>query len=237
MYHGIFEKYTQFSLYYGTQSHLRLHGIGLLLILQSKNSSLTVTSNTSSLLSLHPDSKLIQAVKKCKFLLQEINSFSAIVNHRPLMGLFQKDVYKIKNPRLMRLEEKLLGYNIKIIWMSGKKNLAVELPSKPVLEEYEDGLMCLAVSNPQYLYEAINEPYRQIIATLRAGSHPQCLQESHPSRQFSSMWDDLSLLKIDSVSSDTLITYQRSSSSCRTTLFSKENSYSPSKSTSRNNQN
>ena len=48
------------------------------------------------------------AVDKCSFYLKGAPSFNVMTDHKPLKGIFRKDLFDIGNPRLQRIREKLL---------------------------------------------------------------------------------------------------------------------------------
>ena len=54
------------------------------------------------------------AVDKCSFYLKGAPSFTVVTDHKPLEGIFKKDLFDIGNPRLQRIREKLLEYNFSV---------------------------------------------------------------------------------------------------------------------------
>ena len=67
---------------------------------------------------------ILVAVRKCDFYLRGLPSFEVITDHRPLLGVFKNDIFKLDNARLMRIREKLIPYNFTISWIEGKKMLS-----------------------------------------------------------------------------------------------------------------
>ena len=68
-------------------------------------------------------------------------SFEVVTDHRPLVGVFKNDIFKLDNARLMRIREKMIPYNFKVTWIEGKQNaIADALSRAPVFpaEEEED---------------------------------------------------------------------------------------------------
>ena len=62
-------------------------------------------------------------------------------DHKPLEGIFTKDLYDILNPRLQCLREKLVEYNFTVKWVSGKSHHIADAMSRAPLfspEETED---------------------------------------------------------------------------------------------------
>ena len=67
--------------------------------------------------------------------------FTVATDHKPLEGIFAKDLYDIPNPRLQRLHEKLVEYNFTLTWVLGKNHhIADALSRAPLLspEETDD---------------------------------------------------------------------------------------------------
>ena len=59
------------------------------------------------------------AVKKCDFHLRGLPHFEVHTDHKPLEGIFRKGISEMDNARLMRMREKLVMYNFKVIWVPG----------------------------------------------------------------------------------------------------------------------
>ena len=43
-----------------------------------------------------------------------------MTDHKPLVGIFQKTLYELSNPRLRRMREKMSGYTFNVEWVAGK---------------------------------------------------------------------------------------------------------------------
>ena len=54
---------------------------------------------------------IIWAIQKCSFFLEGLSNFLVLTNHRPLEGIFQKDLFDLPSPRLQRMCEKVAMYN------------------------------------------------------------------------------------------------------------------------------
>ena len=50
------------------------------------------------------------AMQKCKFFLKGIERFEIIMDHRPLVGIFEKSLPQINNTRITCLREKIIDY-------------------------------------------------------------------------------------------------------------------------------
>ena len=74
------------------------------------------------------------AVSKCSFYLKGCESFTVVTDHRPLEGVFKKDIFReIPNPRLQRIREKLPEFNIIVKWVPGKSHHIADALSRAPL--------------------------------------------------------------------------------------------------------
>ena len=82
---------------------------------------------------------IVWAAKKLEFFLRGAPRFKVITDHRPLVGLFQKELFQIPNPRLLRLREKLAGLVFEVEWRPGKEHrIADALSRAPVFQPPEN---------------------------------------------------------------------------------------------------
>ena len=70
------------------------------------------------------------AVSKCSFYLKGSENFTVATDHRPLEGIFRKDLFEIPNPRLQRICEKLVEYNMVVKWVPGKSHFMADTLSR-----------------------------------------------------------------------------------------------------------
>ena len=92
----------------------RLHGLGFALmqrnggehfLIQCGSCSLTPTQQRYATVEL--ECMAIQwAIKKSEFYLRGLPNFDVLTNHRPLVGVFRKQLSLLENARLMRMREK-----------------------------------------------------------------------------------------------------------------------------------
>ncbi len=194
---------------YDAEGHMRLIHCG--------SRSLTETESRYATIELECLA-IKYAIDKCSFYLKGMGNFTVVTDHRPLLGIFKKDLHTLPNPRLLRLREKIMGYTFDVRWTAGKTHLIADALSrapvfKPEEEEEEEGLynafLCRAVSTDpamQPLFDAIRDDdnYQSVISALRSGKSPAQLHASHPAKAFGNVWDHLSLLDDEK---ETLIIY------------------------------
>ena len=110
------------------------------------------------------------AVDKCSFYLKGAPSFKVVTDHKPLEGIFKKDLFDIGNLRLQRIPFKLLEYNFTVTWVPGKSHLIADALSRAPLfapEEVKDiaintAPVCLTKSSSNVLniiFDAIDSDY------------------------------------------------------------------------------
>ena len=108
----------------------RLYGMGFVLmqtepvtqkrhLVTCGSKSLTETQQRYATIELECLAILV-AVRKCDFYLRGLPSFEVITDHRPLLGVFKNDIFKLDNARLMRIREKLIPFNFTLAWIEGK---------------------------------------------------------------------------------------------------------------------
>ena len=69
---------------------------------------------------------IVWAILKCSFYLRGLPIFTVYTDHRPLHGVFQKDVFDLASPRLQRLREKLAMFSFDVRWVPGKTHLIAD---------------------------------------------------------------------------------------------------------------
>ena len=62
---------------------------------------------------------------KCSFYLKGLLHFTVATDHKPLEGVFKKDLFEVNNPRLQRILEKFLPYTFTLKWVAGKSRCIV----------------------------------------------------------------------------------------------------------------
>ena len=80
-------------------------------------------------------------VKKCEFYLQGLPYFKVLTDHKPLVGIFKKQLSMLENARLMRMREKLTGFSFEVSWVAGKGHFIEDALSRfPVFQTQEEEL-------------------------------------------------------------------------------------------------
>ena len=143
------------------------------------------------------------AVSKCSFYLKGAESFTVATDHRPLEGIFKKDLFEIPNPRLQRIREKLVEYNMTVKWVPGKSHFIADalsrapLFSPPVPDEEEFTIdtarSCLTQvveknNELKLILDSLDSDYVQFRKDVMTGSF-----SSVYSNQMKSVFDQLSV--------------------------------------------
>ena len=137
----------------------------------------------------YPDSTEIEleclaghfAVDNCSFYLKGAPSFNVMTDHKPLEGIFRKDLFDIGNPRIQRIREKLLEYCFNATWVPVKSHLIADALSRAPLfapEEIEDiaidtAHVCLAKTSSGQLdmiFDAIDADYVKLRSDVKSGT-------------------------------------------------------------------
>ena len=118
----------------------RLHGVGYALghierdsagkdvfkIVHCGSKGLTPTQQRYSTIELECLA-IVWAILKCSFYLPGLPIFTVYTDHRPLHGVFQKDVFALASPRLQRLREKVAMYSLMSVGFQGRLILSLTL--------------------------------------------------------------------------------------------------------------
>jgi hypothetical protein len=115
------------------------------------------------------------AIEDCRFYLLG-NKFIVFTDHRPLEGVFRKNLSEVMNPRLLSYRLKLVQYtDMEVIWTEGKSHLIADALSRnPIFEPPEDSgdhmALCYGVQPKDpllhYIYNvAMSDPIYQSIVT------------------------------------------------------------------------
>jgi hypothetical protein len=134
---------------------------------------------------------------KCSYYLQGLTKFEVWTDHRPLVGVFRKDIHALENPRLMRMREKLMHYNMDVKWVEGKTHFIADALSRaPVfapcteVEEIEDVINC---SQVRKIERCINDEYRSMVSSVKNGWEGNDLHNSNPAKTLQGIMERLSV--------------------------------------------
>ncbi len=70
------------------------------------------------------------AVSHCDFYLNGAPKITVITDHRALVGIWQKPLAEVPNTRVLRYREKMLKYNLDIVWKAGKTHFMADALSR-----------------------------------------------------------------------------------------------------------
>ena len=124
---------------------------------------------------------IVWATLKCSFYLRGLPLFTIYTDHRPLQGVFQKDIFDLASPRLQRLHQKIAMYSFQVCWVPRKTHLFADALSRAPLFAPEElpgldidtAIPCLSqTSQPsiRVIYEAVDDDYRQLIEDVKCGT-------------------------------------------------------------------
>lgn len=107
------------------------------------------------------------SLNKAKMFTLGCNNLTVATDHQPLLGLFNKELNDITNPRLLRIREKTLMFQFNVVYIKGEVNKGADAISRsPVNDEIN------ALENDQ-LDEQVNNIPQAIIASFNLHSTPQ----------------------------------------------------------------
>jgi hypothetical protein len=92
------------------------------------------------------------AIEKCRYYLLGMQRFTVWTDHRPLLGIWRKQIDKIGNARCQKWRENLSIYNFNEEWKAGKTHyIADSLSRAPYWDPTEvDSVFCFAINPTQY---------------------------------------------------------------------------------------
>ena len=139
------------------------------------------------------------AISKWRFYLLGLPNFEIVTDHKPLLGIF-----KVDNPRLQRLREKMQAYNFTVKWVPRKLHLIADALSRashfsPYSEELtvETTFAVLADEHPQCnqllecLTTCICPAYEDLLIQIR--NDFSSLSLSNFAKSYKAMGDRLSI--------------------------------------------
>ena len=193
----------------------RLHGLGFMLVQMDPEGGLrrVIQCGSRSLKPAEANYATIEleclaiqwAVEKCRYFLRGCGEFSVRTDHRPLIGVFQKPLGEVTNPRIFRFREKLLPYSFNVEWLPGKQNLIADALSRNPCDagaynpnDDPDSVSIKAIITPGSVAERLRDAasscpsYRAVFRAFDSGISPRDLPDGHPARQFIGIWPSIS---------------------------------------------
>jgi hypothetical protein len=142
-------------------------------------------------------------IQNCHYYLFGMPRFTVLTDHRPLEGVFRKDLQDIKNSRLQRLRLKVCDYAFDVQYTPGKTHLIADALSRapifdPAEEEEADVVVCAAMYVDPALEKlsdkAKDDPeYMQVVSAFQGKTCLKDLPPAHPAHAYASIWDDISM--------------------------------------------
>ena len=79
------------------------------------------------------------AVNKCDFYLRGLPEFTVLTDHRPIVGIFRKQLHELENAQLMGMKEKLTNFSFEVKWVKRKIHMIADALSRaPVFQPEEE---------------------------------------------------------------------------------------------------
>ena len=190
----------------------RLNGIGFVLlqksqqqkhqVIQCGSRSLTETEKRYATIELELLA-VVWSIHKCRIYLAS-RHFILITDHKPLIGVFEKDRNLIDNTRIQRLLLKIAGYTFSAQWMPGKQlSIADALSRRPVFSPTDSDIDICAVLRSEVdpklkeLFKCAEEDkqYQELVKIFLDPIPFSDMSDTDPKKKFSSIWNEVSMDK------------------------------------------
>ena len=191
----------------------RLHGLGYMLLQYKgevpriiKCGSTSLTDTQSRYATIELEMLGIQyAISSCQFYLLGCQEFHVVTDHRPLLGIFRKDLRDVTNARLQRLREKIVNFNFTVEWRPGKLHAIADALSRyPVFKgeasDVHNSELSRQISDLrdeptlQFIWDAAKSvDYQRVISAFKNGRDLKQLEPDHPAKCLKGVWQQLSL--------------------------------------------
>jgi hypothetical protein len=191
----------------------RLKGLGFALVhTEVVNGKERIRLVTCRLGSLNPAEKSYAVVElealvvkyafeKCRYYLLGMQKFTVWSDHRPLVGIWRKQIDKIGNARCQKWRENLSVYNFNVEWKEGQTHyVANSLSCAPYWDPPEvHSLFCFAISPRQGIHNILHEAagkedYKWILKAVTNGVSVKAIADSQQAAALRSEWDYLSVI-------------------------------------------
>ena len=191
----------------------RLHGLGFALMQEQQNGTMTlVQCGSKSLTDTQQRYATIEieclgiqwAINKCDFYLRGLEHFTVLTDHKPLKGIFEKELHQQENPRLRNLREKIQHYNFSVQWVAGKTHfIADALSRSPIFRAADEeevpidtAIKCLQTTKDPCLNvitDAIDHEYEEMIKAIETDRQPCKDDPENPLREAKDMYQHMSV--------------------------------------------
>jgi transposase InsO family protein len=183
-----------------------INGMGYVLmqegkLIQAGSRSLIDAETRYSVIELEATA-LAWSILACKHYLLGCPTFTVMTDHRPLVGIFSKDLTQIDNARLIRLREKVMGFNFEVQWVEGKNNAAADALSRsPVpcqsvlatLSVIEDDKITDPALDELITATKADPDLQEIISLLQTKPALSKVPPDHPVRAYRCFYETLSI--------------------------------------------
>jgi hypothetical protein len=139
-------------------------------------------------------------VKKCRYYLLGMQKFTVWTDHRPLLGIWHKQIDESGNARCQKWRENLSIYNFNVEWKAGKTHYVADSLSRALYWDLPevDSVFCFATNPMQGIHDIIRkaaeeEDYKRIIEAISNGVSTKSISDYHPAAALRSEWDYLSV--------------------------------------------
>jgi hypothetical protein len=130
-----------------------------------------------------------------------MQKFTVWSDHRPLAGIWRKQIDEIGNARCQKWRENLSFYNFNVEWKEGKMHyVADSLSRAPYWDPLEvDSVFCFAINPTQGIHDILREAagkedYKRIIEAVTNGLSVKSIADCHPAAALRSKWDYLPVI-------------------------------------------
>ena len=194
----------------------KLNGLGWALIQMKSDGSISlIKCGSSSLTPAQKNYAVIElemlaihtAIRKCDYYLRGLQGFEVHTDHRPLIGIFKKDIREIDNVRLARMREKLMSYKFDVEYVPGKSHIIADTLSRyPIWQGQENDDPCYRCNKiftrheedplikELIKYAEIDQEYEETKHLIRTGSDNKKMPNDHHTRKIpKDAWDNLSI--------------------------------------------
>ena len=136
----------------------------------------------------------------------ELEALAIKWDHKPLVGIFAKDLQDLTNQRLINFREKLVDYNFQVVWDAGKNHLIADALSRAPTSEGDEAVVAMMEGDDgvfvDLCYKVTEDPaLKSLCETAKCDKVYQRLIQCFKTNDFQSVpsdyqgvWHDISLL-------------------------------------------